>query len=37
MYLDALEKGGWKMTRRDLGSTYYLDRGNDKIILEIYD
>ena len=39
MYLDALDKGGWKMTRRDLGATYYFDfeRGSDKIALEIYD
>ncbi len=39
MYFDAFEKGGWKMTRRDLGSTYHFDfdRGSDKITLEIYD
>jgi len=39
MYMDAFEKGGWKMTRRDLGSTYYydFDKGSDKITLEIYD
>jgi len=39
MYLDALEKGGWKMTRKDLGTTYNFDfeKGSDKITLEIYD
>ncbi len=39
MYLDTLEKGGWRTTRKDLGSTYYFDleKGNDKITLEIYD
>lgn len=39
MYLDAFEKGGWKMTRRDLGSTYYFDfdKGSVKITFKIYD
>src|SRR2546426_2896022 len=39
MYLDALQKGGWNLTRKDLGGTYYLDfdKGNDKITVEIYD
>ena len=39
MYTDALEKGGWKMTKRDLGAAYNFDfeRGSDKISLEIYD
>ena len=39
MYLDALQKGGWDLTRKDLGSTYYLDfeKSNDKITVEIYD
>jgi hypothetical protein len=39
MYLDVLEKGGWKMTRKDLGSTYYFDsdKSSVKITLEIYD
>jgi hypothetical protein len=39
MYLDALEKGGWKTTRRDLGDMYYFDfdKGSDKITLQIYD
>ena len=39
MYMDALEKGGWKMTRRDLGDMYYFDfdKGSDKITLQIYD
>ena len=38
-YVDALEKDGWRMTRKDLGGTYYFDfeRGNDQITLEIYD
>lgn len=39
MYLDTLEKGGWRVTRKDLGSIYYFDleKGSDKITLEIYD
>src|SRR5215471_12424401 len=39
MYLDALEKGGWKMARKDLGAAYNYDfeKGSDKISLEIYD
>ena len=39
MYVDALEKGGWKTTRRDLGDRYYydFDKGSDKITVEIYD
>ena len=39
MYLDALEKGGWKMTKKDLGASYHFDfeKGSDKITLEVYD
>jgi len=39
MYLDALDKGGWKLTKRDLGAAYNFDfeKGSDKISLEIYD
>jgi|SRR6266487_5803311 len=39
MYLDSLEKSGWKLTRKDLGGTYYFDfeKGNEKITVEIYD
>jgi len=39
MYLDALEKGGWRLTRRDPGTTYNFDfeRGSEHISLEIYD
>ena len=39
MYLEALEKGGWRMTKKDLGGIYYFDfeKGNDKIRVEIYD
>jgi len=38
-YLDALEKGGWKMTKKDLGDSYHYDfeKGGDKISLEVYD
>ncbi len=40
MYLDALDKDGWKMTKRDMGSDrYYFDfeKGGEKIRLEVYD
>ena len=39
MYLDALDKGGWKVTKRDLGAAYNYDfeKGADKISLEVYD
>ena len=39
LYLDSLEKGGWKLTSKDLGGTYRFDfeRGSDQITLEIYD
>jgi hypothetical protein len=39
MYLDALDKGGWKVTKRDLGAAYNYDfeKGPDKISLEVYD
>ena len=38
-YLDALEKGGWKVTKKDLGDSYHYDfeKGADKITLEVYD
>jgi len=39
MYLDSLEKNGWKMTARDLSATYHFDfeRGTESITLEVYD
>jgi hypothetical protein len=39
IYLNALQKEGWRMTRRDPGATYNFDfeRGSDHISLEIYD
>ena len=38
-YLDALDKGGWKMTKKDLVDSYHYDfeKGGDKISLEVYD
>jgi hypothetical protein len=39
MYLDALDKAGWKVTKKDLGDAYHYDfeKGGEKITLEIYD
>ena len=39
MYLDSLEKNGWKMTARDLSATYHFDfeRGTESITLEVYE
>ena len=39
MYTDALDQGGWKVTKRDLGAAYNyeFEKGSDKISLEIYD
>ncbi len=38
-YLAAFDKGGWNITRRDLGTSYYFDfeKGGQKLNLEIYD
>lgn len=39
MYLDALDKGGWKVTKKDLGAVYHYDfeKESEKISLEVYD
>ena len=41
LYLDAFEKGGWKVTKRDLSApqAYHFDieKGGDKLSVEIYD
>jgi hypothetical protein len=39
MYLDALERDGWKMTRKDPGAAYNFDfeRSSEHISLEVYD
>lgn len=39
MYLDALDKAGWKLTKKEMGDTYHFDfeKGGEKIAVEVYD